>query len=171
VGRVEREDARLQLGQRDAVLGAGELLAEEQLALLVDQVDADEPLCQPGRGLDRLPEPRAQVGLHHEPVDHDLDRVLELLVELDRLLEQAAAGRPPSRRVKPWLRSSSKIVAVLALAVAHDRRVDGEARPSGSASTWSTICSIDWPAIGRPQIGQCGWRPARRAGAGSRRSR
>ena len=32
--------------------------------------------------------------------------------------------------------------------------------PSSSRSTWSTIISIDWPAIGRPQTGQCG-RPTR----------
>ena len=32
--------------------------------------------------------------------------------------------------------------------------------PSGSRSTWSTIASIDCPAIGRPQTGQCG-RPTR----------
>jgi hypothetical protein len=32
--------------------------------------------------------------------------------------------------------------------------------PSGRRSTWSTIASIDWPAIGRPQTGQCG-RPTR----------
>ncbi len=32
--------------------------------------------------------------------------------------------------------------------------------PAGSLSTWSTICSTDWPAIGRPQTGQCG-RPMR----------
>ena len=31
---------------------------------------------------------------------------------------------------------------------------------SGSRSTWSTIASIDCPAIGRPQMGQCG-RPVR----------
>ena len=32
--------------------------------------------------------------------------------------------------------------------------------PSSSWSTWSTIASIDWPAIGLPQTGQCG-RPTR----------
>ena len=28
--------------------------------------------------------------------------------------------------------------------------------PSGSWSTWSTICSADWPVISRPHLGQCG---------------
>ena len=32
--------------------------------------------------------------------------------------------------------------------------------PSSIWSTWSTIVSIDWPAIGLPQTGQCG-RPTR----------
>ncbi len=28
--------------------------------------------------------------------------------------------------------------------------------PSSSVITWSTICSTDWPAIGAPQLWQCG---------------
>ena len=87
VRRVEREDARLELRERDAVVGARELLREEH-RLPVDDVDRDEPVAERGRRLDRLREPSAQVGLHHEPVDNDLDRVLELLVEDDLLLEQ-----------------------------------------------------------------------------------
>ena len=54
----------------------------------VDEVDDDEPLGERERRLDRLRQPQAQVVLHHEPVDDDLDRVLELLVERGRLLEQ-----------------------------------------------------------------------------------
>ena len=56
--------------------------------LAVDDVDDDQALGERGRGLDRLREPLAQIRLHHEPVDDDLDRVLELLVEDDLLLEQ-----------------------------------------------------------------------------------
>ena len=70
------------------MLGAGEVLGVEE-ALPVDDVDADEPLRERGRGLDRLRQALAQVVLEHEPVDDDLDRVLELLVEDDLVLEQA----------------------------------------------------------------------------------
>ena len=127
VRRVEGEDARLELGQRDAVLGAGEVLGVEE-ALAVDDVDADEALGERGRGLDRLGQALAQVVLEHEPVDDDLDRVLELLVEDDLVLEQPllAVDLDPREAVAPELLEH---VAELALAVAHDRRVDGEARP------------------------------------------
>ena len=40
VRRVEGEDPRLELGQRDAVVGAGEVLGEEQ-GVAVDDVDGD----------------------------------------------------------------------------------------------------------------------------------
>ncbi len=45
VRRVEREDARLQLRERDAVVGAGEVLREEQ-RFAVDDVDSDEPFAE-----------------------------------------------------------------------------------------------------------------------------
>ena len=129
VRRVEREDPRLELGQRDAVLGAREVLAVEE-RLAVDHGDPDEPFRQRRRRLDRLCQPLAQVGLHHEAVDHDLDRVLELLVEDDLLLEQPllAVDLDAREAVATQLLED---VPELALAAAHDRRVDGELRPLG----------------------------------------
>ena len=124
---VEGEDARLELGQRDAVLGAGEVLGEQE-ALAVHDVDADEPLGQRGGRLDRLGQALAQIGLEHEPVDDDLDRVLELLVEDDLLLEQPLLAVDLDAR-EAVAAELLEHVAELALAVAHDRRVDGEARP------------------------------------------
>ena len=86
-------------------------------------------LGEPGRGLDRLRQPRAQVGLHHQPVDHDLDRVLELLVERRHaLLEQVLLVVHLHARVA-LAHELLEDVSVLALAVAHDGSVDGEARP------------------------------------------
>ena len=128
--RVEGEDARLELRQRDAVLGAREVLAEEHRLFRVDDVDRHEPGGEPRRGLDRLREPLAEVGLHHEPVDDHLDRVLALLVEDDLLLEQPllAVHLDAGEAVGAQLLEH---VLVLALAVAHDRRVDGELRPLG----------------------------------------
>ena len=126
VRRVEREDARLELGQRDAVLGAGEVLRVEE-ALAVDDIDPDEALGERGGRLDRLGESLAEVVLEHEPVDHDLDRVLELLVEHDLVLEQPLLAVDLDAR-EAVATELLEHVAELALAVAHDRSVDREAR-------------------------------------------
>src|SRR5581483_5459165 len=88
VGRVEGEDARLELGEADAVLRAGEALGKRR-RLAADHVDRDEPVGERERRLDRVEEAVAQLRLHHEAVDDHFDRVLELLVELDLLLEEA----------------------------------------------------------------------------------
>ncbi len=95
----------------------------------LDEIDRHEPVGERGRRLDRLREPQPQVGAHHEPVDDDLDRVLELLVELGHaLLEDVLlAVDLDAREALP--RQVLEDVLVLALAVAHDRRVDREARP------------------------------------------
>ena len=65
--------------------------------------------------------------LEHEPVDHDLDRVLELLVEHDLVLEQPLLAVDLDAR-EAVATELLEHVAELALAVAHDRRVDREAR-------------------------------------------
>ena len=127
VRRVEGEDARLELREPHAVLRAGEVLRERG-RLAVEHVDHDEAIGELGRGLDRLGESRAQVRLQHEPVDDDLDRVLELLVELDRLLEQLDLAVDLDAR-EPFRAQLLEQVLELALAVAHDGRVDGELRP------------------------------------------
>ena len=129
VRRVEREDPRLELRQRDAVLGAREVLAVEE-RLAVDHGDPDEPFRERRRRLDRLRQPLPEVGLHHEAVDDDLDRVLELLVEDDLLLEQSLlpVDLDAGEAVAPQLLEH---VAELALPAAHDRRVDRELRPLG----------------------------------------
>ena len=75
----------------------------------------------------RLREPLPQVGLHHEAVDHDLDRVLELLVEGDLLLEQPLLAVDLDAR-EAVAAELVEHVAELALAAADDRRVDREPR-------------------------------------------
>ena len=126
VRRVEREDARLELGQRHAVLRAGEVLRVEE-ALALDDVDADETFGERRCRLDGLREALTQIMLEHEPIDDDLDRVLELLVEHDLVLEQPrlTVDFDPREAVAPELLEH---VSELALAVAHDRCVDREAR-------------------------------------------
>ena len=129
VRRVEGEDPRLELGQRDAVLRAREVLAEE-VRLAVDDVDRDEPLREGRRRLDALGEPLPEVRLHHEPVDDHLDRVLELLVERDVLFEQPLLAVDLDAREAVPAQLVERI-AELALAIANDGCVDGELRALG----------------------------------------
>ena len=109
------------------MLGTGEVLAVGHRLAGVDQVDRHEPLRERGRRLDGLRQPRAQVLLHHEAIDDDLDRVLELLVERRRLVERVllAVHLDPREALVAQLLEE---LPVLALAVADDRRVDGEPR-------------------------------------------
>jgi hypothetical protein len=75
-------------------------------------------------------EPAAEVGLHPEAVDHDLDRVLELLVE-DDLLFQKPLLAVHLHAGEAVLAELVEEVLVLALPVADDGRVDREPRPLG----------------------------------------
>ena len=95
----------------------------------LDEIDRDQTFGERRRRLDRLREPQPQVGAHHEPVDDDLDRVLELLVELGHaLLEDVLLAVDLDAR-EALADQVLEDVLVLALAVADDRRVDREARP------------------------------------------
>ena len=93
----------------------------------VDHLDVDEPVGQRDGGLDRVGQPAAQVVAHHQPVDHDGDVVLELLVEDDLLLEPAQLAVDLDARVALGAQLLEEL-AVLALAPADDRRLDHEAR-------------------------------------------
>ena len=126
VRRVEREDARRQLGQRDAVVGAGELLGVGDGGA-VDDRDLDETLGEAERRLDRVGQARSQPVLHDEPVDHHRDRVAHLLVEVDRLLEQAVLAVDLDAREAVGAELFEEI-PVLALAGAHHGRIDREPR-------------------------------------------
>ena len=99
--RVEGERARLELVGVDGVLvRAGHLLAEAQLAGRVlggqvDEVEEHQPAGQLQGGLDRVGEPALRRRLHREPVDHHLDGVLLLLVELRGLVERVGLAVHP----------------------------------------------------------------------------
>ena len=108
------------------MLGTRELLGVEP-PLAVDHRDLDEPVSELDRGLDRVGEALAQVVLHHEPVDHDRDVVLELLVERRRILDQVRLAVDAHAR-EPLAAQVLEHVLELALASAHDRRVHREAR-------------------------------------------
>ena len=100
---------------------AHEALGEGLSLPRLDVLDVDDALGVRHRGLDRVRQPLAQVGPHHEAVDHHRDVVLELLVEHDLLLEaaQLAVHLDAREALGPQLLEE---LAVLALAPADDGR-------------------------------------------------
>src|SRR6185436_5100275 len=78
---VERERLWRQLGQPDAAVRAGARFAVGALARLALDGDQDRTAAGLDRGLDRVGEARALAGVDGDPIDHDLDGVLLLLVE------------------------------------------------------------------------------------------
>ncbi len=129
VRRVERERARLELRHREPAVQAGELLGvrrgRDLSAVARHGHDLDDPVGERDRGLHRVGQALAQVAPHHQPVDHDRDVVLELLVEHDLLFQQPQlavdlhAGEALGAQLV-------ELLAVLALAAAHDRCHDHE---------------------------------------------
>ena len=92
-----------------------------------DHLDLDQPVRECDRGLDRVGQALAHVVAHDQAVDHDRDVVLVALVEHDRFLEQADAVVDPHAR-EAFGAQLLELLAVLALAPAHDRRHHHEAR-------------------------------------------
>ena len=121
VRRVEREHPRLELRHRGAAVEAHEALRVGGDLAAVRVLDVDDALGARDRRLDRVGEPLAQVVPHHEPVDHDGDVVLVLLVEDDVLLEPAQLAVDLHAREAVGTQLLEEL-AVLALAPAHHRR-------------------------------------------------
>ena len=141
MGRVEAEVPRRRLLERATVLGAGVLLAEDPVLLLlrgIGQVDEQDPLREAERRLDRVghaagirPRVAVVIGLaHDQAVDDDVDRVLVLLVELDVLVEVVEQAVDPDAHEAGLLRAGDQLL-VLALAVADERRHEHDPRPLG----------------------------------------
>ncbi len=90
-GRVEREGARLDLGELDGVVvRAGQLLGvrpQASGAVDVDEVDHHDAVGEPERGLERVRQAPEDVVARDQAVDHDRDVVLVLLLELGRRAE------------------------------------------------------------------------------------
>ncbi len=92
--------------------------------------DRRDALGQLERGLDGVGDAPADVGLRDEAVDHHLDRVLVGLGQPDRLGQLAHLAVDPRPR-EPLACELVEQLPVLALAPAHDRRQDLEARALG----------------------------------------
>ena len=149
-GRVERERPRLDLvhGER-VVVGAGHPLREPALPngvrvvrVHVDEVDEHDAAGEPERGLDRVGQPSLGAGvaaLGHQPVDDDLDRVLELLLQRGGSVSETTS--PSTRaREKPLVWSSANRSTYSPLRPWTTGASTWNRVRSGSSSSRSTIC-------------------------------
>ena len=130
LGAVEGEGVGGDLGIADVVDDAGELLAVEQVFLLVHKIDEHEAFGLAEGGLDAFREPALDAGLHHKPVDHDLDAVLLFFVHRDRFGKLFDRPVDPGAHIARGARGH-ELFPVLALASANDRRQDLDARAFG----------------------------------------
>ena len=103
-------------------------LAVRVVGLAVDEVEGDQTARKPQRRLDGVGQSLPRTGLDRQPVDHDLDRVLLLLVELRRLGERVDLAVDPDPGVALALQLAEQ-VEVLPLAAPDDRREDLEPGP------------------------------------------
>ena len=87
----------------------------------VDELEHDQAVGQPQRRLHRVGEPLPRSRLHREPVDHHVDVVLLLLLQLRRVGERVHRAVHERARVALRLELLEQ-VDVLALAAAHHRR-------------------------------------------------
>ncbi len=124
-GVVEGEQARLDLGDREAGDRAGEFRGEDDAArravllLLVGIFEDGDAVGEVERLLQRVGEARAEIGPDHKAIDDDVDVVLELLVERGRIgdLDELAIDLDALEAALEPLRH---LLAELALAAAHD---------------------------------------------------
>ncbi len=133
---VEREQARLDLRDREAGDRAGEfrrhqkLFGRAVLLLLVGEFGDHQAVGDAERGLQRVGQAVAEVLLHRDAVDHDLDVVLQLLVER-RHRTDLVIFAVDLDALEALLLQLGEFLAVLALAAAHHRRQQIEARAFG----------------------------------------
>jgi hypothetical protein len=96
-------------------------LAVRVVLVEVDELEHDQPVGQLQRGLHRVGQPLLRARLHGQPVDHDGDVVLLLLLQLRRVGERVHHAVDPDPAVALGLQVGEQ-VGVLALAAAHHRR-------------------------------------------------
>ena len=149
IGVVEGEQSGLDFGNGEAGHRAGEFFREQdplRPALVVDLCgllvglflvggarrrvgvfDHRQAFGELQRGLKAFGEALADVRAHHDAVDHDVDVVREFLVERRRFGE-LMEGAVDLDALKALLEVFGELLAVLALAAAHDRRQQIEPR-------------------------------------------
>ena len=86
-GVVEGEHPGRQFLNRDAAVLAGVVLGEHQVLLLPQEVDDHQPAGEAGGGLHAVRQPLLDIRTDDEPVHHNLDGVLLVLLQLDLLVQ------------------------------------------------------------------------------------
>ena len=114
IGAVERKVARMERIEREAAVGAGRLLAEELLVSPLGD-DPHQPLTGRERRLQRVGQPLATRRIDRDPVYHDLDDMLALLVQRRRLLVQRVNVAVDADAEKTLSLEPFQILAVLPL--------------------------------------------------------
>ena len=152
VGGVEREVSWRELVETDPAVDAGEVLGEHDvLGDVVDEVDCSHSLGQLERGFERVGKARVDAGLDHEPVDHDIDVVRVVAVELQlvgQLLDFAVDPRADETAPHEVLEESGE----LALAAPHHRCQHLEASAFGKLQ--DLVDDLLWrlPSDGPPAL-------------------
>ncbi len=130
---VEREQARLEFLQRIRADRAGELGAEQMLLVGVHFQRDGAAVGEAQRGFERFGEALLHVGAHFQTVDHDVDRMLVVLLQLGQrvhfvdlrdLFIGGAAARTHAKADKALRLHFLEQFDVFALAVRHHRRQD-----------------------------------------------
>ena len=133
VGCVEGEGARLDLVEsKRVIVGTGTLFRKTAAALRVlrvhiHAVDDDQAIGQAQRGLDGVGEALTHTVAHDEAIDNDLDRVLELLLQLRGVLQAHGLAVDDRARVALGAQLVDEVL-VFALTATHDRGENLEAR-------------------------------------------
>ena len=130
IGIVEREQPGLDLGQREARDRAGELGRHGQPLAAVGVLGDAQAIREAERRLDRFGQALGEVGRGHHAVDHDLDLVLTLLVQRRHVVQVVELAVDPDP-LEALPQQVAELLAILALAAAHDRRQQEQARALG----------------------------------------
>src|SRR5207245_9797912 len=125
VGRSEAEGARLEYGQGDAAIGAGELFGK-RVFFAADDSHGDEARGEFEVGGDGLREARGDARLDEQAVDHDFDGVIFALVEGREIVELVEFAVDANADVA-FLREFFQLLAIGAFSSADNGREDHDA--------------------------------------------
>ena len=135
MGELNEKSCGRELGKRDPAVVARPVLGEQKVGSAFS-LDDQDPAALPESGFDGIREPRAralrELGLGHQPIEHDLDVVFLLLVELDVFFQRTNFSVHPHAREAGAARLLEKRL-VLSFPIAHQRSQDRKARPFGKA--------------------------------------
>ena len=139
---------------RDSAIDAGETLAEINRALVLrpfQAFDLEQVLAIFERDFERIRQALLDALADRKPIDHHLDRVALILVQ-GRLLAEFVELAVDLYAHKARALHLGQLLAILALAIADDRREHVNPRALGPSMIRSTICCTLCCVISRPQL-------------------